>query len=108
MTPAADLPPIDMMMQPGPCQVCGCRNYPLSYGGTGICPACDCGPSSFAHVIKQQKEQLEVALAARAERDAEIARLNRISVAAAGDIRQRDERIESVHGMLEHELAENA
>jgi len=27
----------------GPCTVCGKTNYPLSMGGPGICPSCDCG-----------------------------------------------------------------
>ena len=27
----------------GPCICCGATNYPLSMGGSGICPACDCG-----------------------------------------------------------------
>lgn len=31
------------MIQPGPCKVCGKTNYPASYGGPEICPACDCG-----------------------------------------------------------------
>lgn len=30
---------------PGPCGICGKRNYPLSMGGRGICPECDCGAS---------------------------------------------------------------
>ena len=32
----------DMMIQSGPCTMCGATNYPLSFGGPGICPACDC------------------------------------------------------------------
>lgn len=27
----------------GPCIKCGKKGYPLSMGGSGICPACDCG-----------------------------------------------------------------
>ena len=29
--------------QPGPCELCGATDYPLSMGGPAICPACDCG-----------------------------------------------------------------
>lgn len=31
-------------IQRGPCLGCGAENYPLSMGGPGICPACDCTP----------------------------------------------------------------
>lgn len=34
-----------MQFQPGPCSMCGATNYPLSFGGANICPACDCGVS---------------------------------------------------------------
>lgn len=34
----------DWQIQPGPCLACGATNYPLSMGGPGICPACDCYP----------------------------------------------------------------
>ncbi|MFA6167769.1 MAG: hypothetical protein WC700_14205, partial [Gemmatimonadaceae bacterium] len=27
----------------GPCHGCGATNYPLSFGGPNICPACDSG-----------------------------------------------------------------
>lgn len=30
-------------MPVGPCVICGDRNYPLSLGGSTICPSCDCG-----------------------------------------------------------------
>jgi uncharacterized Zn finger protein (UPF0148 family) len=41
--------------QTGPCQICGCTNYPLSYGGPSICPTCDCGYDN----TKTQKEEIE-------------------------------------------------
>jgi hypothetical protein len=30
----------------GPCVMCGATNYELSFGGTSICPSCDCGSTS--------------------------------------------------------------
>ena len=30
-------------IHPGPCIVCGRTNYNLSFGGSAICPICDCG-----------------------------------------------------------------
>ena len=33
---------MDWMIQTGPCKLCGAINYPISYGGTDICPICDC------------------------------------------------------------------
>ena len=36
----------------GPCVLCGATDYALSYGGTDICPACDCG--NTAGRIRQQ------------------------------------------------------
>ena len=35
--------PFDFQIQSGPCIVCGRTDYPLSCGGSAICPACDCG-----------------------------------------------------------------
>ena len=41
---AADNAAIDWQIQSGPCLACGATDYPLSMGGPGICPACDCYP----------------------------------------------------------------
>ena len=51
-------------LQGGPCIVCGLRNYNLSFGGPGICPACDCGRGNNG-LTKAQKlriQELETAL----------------------------------------------
>ena len=36
-------------MESGPCIKCGKKNYPLSMGGSGICPSCDCGLPPVTH-----------------------------------------------------------
>jgi len=41
----------------GPCVVCGLRNYPLSFGGPTICPACDCG-NSGPQLVRSQKHRI--------------------------------------------------
>lgn len=41
--------------QPGPCVVCGDRDYDLSCGGPTICPKCDCGNFDAVTVEKQVK-----------------------------------------------------
>jgi hypothetical protein len=50
-------------IQHGPCIVCGDIDYPLSYGGSKICPPCDCGIDpelTKARIeIKKLKETLE-------------------------------------------------
>ena len=46
--------------QPGPCCVCGKRNYPLSAGGPKICPTCDCGNFTQATVAMQAKRIQEL------------------------------------------------
>ena len=43
---------------PGPCVVCGLRNYPLSMGGPSICPRCDCGYYG-PNLIADQKRRIE-------------------------------------------------
>lgn len=36
--------PYDPMIQNGrTCVICGNKDYPLSCGGSDICPSCDCG-----------------------------------------------------------------
>ena len=35
--------PYNSQIQSGPCIVCGRTDYPLYFGGSAICPACDCG-----------------------------------------------------------------
>jgi hypothetical protein len=49
---------VHLQIQPGPCVVCGEKNYPLSLGGPDICPACDCGMLP-APRLRQQIELLE-------------------------------------------------
>lgn len=44
--------------QPGPCVVCGLRNYSLSYGGPDICPGCDCGHTGES-VVRAQRAEIE-------------------------------------------------
>lgn len=38
----------------GPCTLCGETNYPLSYGGPEVCPACDCGLSLINRLAQYQ------------------------------------------------------
>lgn len=49
----------------GPCIVCGLRDYPLSMGGPGICPACDCGHSGpkVVETLKRRIQELETEVA---------------------------------------------
>lgn len=48
-----------MGTQPGPCIHCGQTDYPLSYGGPNICPACDCEPfGGLRGRIRQLERQL--------------------------------------------------
>ena len=44
------------MNYPGPCVICGGRDYELSCGGPAICPQCDCGNFTQATVFRQAKE----------------------------------------------------
>lgn len=66
---------------PGPCVVCGIKNYPLSMGGPTICPACDCGYSGPQQIAAQRGEIERLqdakrrALAIADERAKEIERL---------------------------------
>lgn len=40
------------------CKLCGDENYPLSYGGTDICPACDCGnPYDRIRKLRQENQK---------------------------------------------------
>ena len=56
------------MTQPGPCVLCGVTDYPLSMGGPGICPTCDCGvPPGETKLRRQHAAKLHVV---EAERDA--------------------------------------
>lgn len=48
---------IDRTQQTGPCIVCGLRNYPLSFGGPTICPACDCG-NTGPELVRRQAERI--------------------------------------------------
>jgi hypothetical protein len=55
----------------GPCQICGATEYPLSFGGPSICPACDCGiPPEVTKVhsrIASLERELAAALKAKEE-----------------------------------------
>jgi hypothetical protein len=42
-----------MNLMPGPCCICGEHNYPLSAGGSTICPACDCGNFGIERIKRQ-------------------------------------------------------
>lgn len=60
--------PLNLQIQRGPCMVCGARDYPLSVGGPGICPACDCGQSPTMTVAYSEL----VARLAAAEQEREL------------------------------------
>jgi len=48
---------------PGPCTICGAVNYPLSMGGSSICPMCDTGfssnPRNMRHLLDQNNKLRE-------------------------------------------------
>jgi regulator of replication initiation timing len=44
----------------GPCSICGDTNYPLSMGGSSICPSCDCGDYGITKVRRQGKRIAEL------------------------------------------------
>lgn len=44
-------------IQPGPCIICGLRDYSLSFGGPTICPSCDCGHTG-QHKVRMQAERI--------------------------------------------------
>jgi hypothetical protein len=66
----------------GPCQICGATGYALSFGGPGICPACDCGVDP-----KLAQAQLRIA-----ELTSEVARL-RTALSASGEAKKDAERL---------------
>lgn len=45
-------------MPVGPCMVCGLTDYPMSFGGAAICPACDCGDVG-AQLVARQRSEIE-------------------------------------------------
>lgn len=54
-----------MENQPGPCKVCGALDYPMSYGGADICPACDCScPECRQEALARRVLKLEIELKA--------------------------------------------
>lgn len=57
-------------IQPGPCVVCGLRNYGLSYGGPTICPACDAGYSGPSRMNAQRERIADLEAEAAALREA--------------------------------------
>lgn len=89
----------DRMSEPGPCIICGDRDYPLSAGGPTICPSCDCGDFGLAKV-KRQAAEIERLTAREAAADAEFKRLNtdivkraRKAIEAADEIERLDDRV---------------
>lgn len=48
----------DRTLSPGPCIICGLKNYPLSCGGLNICPECD-GGNFRIDTIEKQKQEIE-------------------------------------------------
>jgi ferredoxin len=42
--------------------VCGDTNYPLSCGGPGICPSCDCGIDPEVARLRKEVRRLTVEL----------------------------------------------
>lgn len=54
------------------CKVCGLRYYRRSFGGPGICPACDCGDAGPQR-LKAQRDEIE---RLTAERDHALARVS--------------------------------
>lgn len=68
--------------QQGPCISCGATNYPLSFGGPGICPTCDCSPPTMRQ-LRLEREAYEGQIKAlRAELETANARLAMLSEAA--------------------------
>lgn len=43
----------------GPCVMCGEDDYPLSFGGPGICPACDCGTPPEVTKLRRENQILK-------------------------------------------------
>lgn len=88
---------------PGPCVVCGMKDYNLSMGGPHICPSCDCGiaPDDPRHAknLLRRKEGVDInqPILLPASRDALIlAALEQV----AADIR-------AIRGLLEKNLKNN-
>jgi len=59
-------------MPNGPCIVCGDTNYPLSMGGPGICPSCDCGIPPQTKKLRRELSDAQIKIG---ELEAEIQRL---------------------------------
>jgi hypothetical protein len=60
-------------IMPGPCLMCGAKNYPLSLGGPDICPRCDCSPATdeiamlrmrIDHLLKDRLLRMQAAVRA--------------------------------------------
>lgn len=51
------------MSCPGPCIICGDTNYPLSMGGSSICPSCDCGIDPEVARLRREVAMLRTELA---------------------------------------------
>jgi hypothetical protein len=47
---------LNEQLMPGPCVICGLSNYPLSVGGSTICPSCDCGDFGPMKIERQRKQ----------------------------------------------------
>jgi hypothetical protein len=55
-----DNEPMKEAIYSGPCSICGDTNYPLSFGGSSICPSCDCGDYGITKVQRQGKRIAEL------------------------------------------------
>jgi hypothetical protein len=55
-----DNEPMKEAIYSGPCSICGDTNYPLSMGGSSICPSCDCGDYGITKVQRQNKRIVEL------------------------------------------------
>lgn len=64
------MPMTESQVMPGPCVACGMTDYPLSMGGPGICPWCDCHGAEGG-----LRFQLNTVTAERDELAREVARL---------------------------------
>lgn len=84
-------------LQPGPCASCGLRNYPLSFGGPTICPACDCGDSGPSRMNAQRARiaELERSLSeVTQERNAE--KMRRMKAEQHADLMTHAQALETV------------
>jgi hypothetical protein len=79
------------MTQPGPCIICGAKDYALSMGGPDICPSCDCG-NFGPEVVKAQAQQITV-LNAELELQRRLARVDASLARRLGESIQANTRL---------------